>query len=240
MTPFIVGCARSGTSWLRAMLSSHSQVEVHGEDGRCLRGLPAPAAYDKAGKLYAGEKHPGYSFVMPHVERLFPDARFVHIIRDGVDVASSLLRVVPKYFPDAAHALEWWVQVVDAAQSGGAGVAHYHEVRYEALAADPAAALSGVCAFLGVDYEVGMLAYEIKAQQQLDAMSDLIDPRTGKVELTAQRRKDANQNLVLAPLAADRVGAGRVELPTAEKEKINAHAAGKAALERLGYQPEVA
>jgi hypothetical protein len=42
----------------------------------------------------------------PHLARLFPELRLVNIIRDGRDVASSLVEV--GWLPDAQTALDWW------------------------------------------------------------------------------------------------------------------------------------
>jgi Sulfotransferase family len=45
------------------------------------------------GKERWGDKTPGYSMELPLLASLFPDARFVHLIRDGRDVALSLMEV---------------------------------------------------------------------------------------------------------------------------------------------------
>ncbi len=37
-----------------------------------------------------GDKTPGYVSYLPTLARMFPDARFVHIVRDGREVAASL------------------------------------------------------------------------------------------------------------------------------------------------------
>jgi len=44
----------------------------------------------------------------PHLARMFPELRFVNVIRDGRDVASSLLAV--GWAQDAREALDWWEQ----------------------------------------------------------------------------------------------------------------------------------
>jgi hypothetical protein len=44
----------------------------------------------------------------PHLARMFPELRFFNVIRDGRDVASSLLAV--GWADDAREALDWWEQ----------------------------------------------------------------------------------------------------------------------------------
>src|SRR5262249_42860024 len=45
----------------------------------------------RRGKRFVGEKVPGYVRRMPTLHGLFPSARFIHIVRDGRDVALSML-----------------------------------------------------------------------------------------------------------------------------------------------------
>jgi hypothetical protein len=120
------------------------------------------------GKLRWGDKTPLYMQHLPLLERLFPEARFVHLVRDGRDAALSFLSVPAGIMTagwghprDAAGFASQWVTEVRAARDLGArvGPGRYLELRYEALVADPAAELRRVCAFAGLDYHDEMLGY---------------------------------------------------------------------------------
>ena len=50
----------------------------------------------QASKTLSGEKTPDYCRKMPILHRLFPLARFLHVIRDGRDTALSTLRWASK------------------------------------------------------------------------------------------------------------------------------------------------
>src|SRR4051794_27962840 len=122
--PFVVGCSRSGTTLLRALLDAHPLLAVPPEShfavaprlrrlGRDpwfrlwgieppdLRGLDVAdavravfAAYAAAqGKPRYADKTPHYVSHLPLLAERFPEARFVHVVRDGRDVALSLLEV---------------------------------------------------------------------------------------------------------------------------------------------------
>jgi sulfotransferase family protein len=102
------------------------------------------------------------------LERLFPEALFVHLIRDGRDAAVSFLGmpegIVTKTWAHprsaADFACEWRAQVKGARELGRrVGPARYLEVRYEDLVADASAQLERICSFAGLPFEPGMLDY---------------------------------------------------------------------------------
>jgi hypothetical protein len=120
------------------------------------------------GKRRWGDKTPLYMQHLPLLERLFPDARFVHLIRDGRDAALSFLAVPTGIMTegwghprDAQGFACQWATEVRSARALGARVGHerYLELRYEELVSDPAAGLRCVCGFAGLEYDDTMLAY---------------------------------------------------------------------------------
>jgi len=127
------------------------------------------AAYAGArGKSRWGDKTPLYMQHLPLLERIFPDARFVQLVRDGRDAAVSFLSV-PRgimtegwgHPTDAPGFARLWRTEVSAARALGrrVGAERYLEVRYEDLVREPAFALRRVCAFAGLEYQEDMLEY---------------------------------------------------------------------------------
>ncbi len=120
------------------------------------------------GKSRWGDKTPLYMQYLQLLERLFPSALFVHLIRDGRDAAVSFLSVPEGIMTagwghprDAAGFACQWATELRAARALGRGPARrrYLELRYEELVADPEAALRRICAFLGLEYDASMLGY---------------------------------------------------------------------------------
>jgi hypothetical protein len=120
------------------------------------------------GKTRWGDKTPMYMQYLPLLERLFPDARYVHLIRDGRDAALSFLQmpegVVTKTWAhprDAAgFACQWRTEVAAARALGRrAGASRYLELRYERLVEDPEHELRRTCTFAELPFEPKMLAY---------------------------------------------------------------------------------
>jgi hypothetical protein len=89
-----------------------------------------------------------------------PGSRFVHLVRDGRDVAASAKRSVFNHFHPYYVARLWGLQQrLAAALSARLGPEEFMTLRYEDLLADPERAVRRVCAFLGGDYSPGMLNY---------------------------------------------------------------------------------
>lgn len=123
------------------------------------------------GKPLAGEKDPEYVRRLPMLHALFPGARLLHIVRDGRDVALSMLDwVTPSRYlgrlalwreePLAVCAL-WWRRQVSAGQRGSkrVGADHCLEIRYEELVDSPEATLRSVAEFLELPFDPGMLDF---------------------------------------------------------------------------------
>lgn len=104
----------------------------------------------KEGKPRWGDKTPAHAFHIPDILAAFPEAKIIHLLRDGRDVAESLLRMFfgPNRIDGAAHA---WSAYVLAAREGARALptGQFLEVRYEDLVATPQAALARILAFLG-------------------------------------------------------------------------------------------
>lgn len=121
----------------------------------------------KHGKTRWGDKTPMYMQHLGLLERLFPTARYVHLIRDGRDAAQSFLSMPAGVVTESWHhprsaadfACQWRTEVEAARALGRRVAARYHEVRYEQLVAEPDAELRAICAFAELPFERGMLDY---------------------------------------------------------------------------------
>jgi hypothetical protein len=120
------------------------------------------------GKRLVGDKVPDYVRNLPLLHRLWPEAKFVHLIRDGRDVCSSMLtreRFARRFAtweedPIATAALSW-EQLVRLGREAGAELPsdRYHELRYESLVRDPAEECRKLCDFLDVPFDEAMLRF---------------------------------------------------------------------------------
>ncbi|MDT0305850.1 sulfotransferase [Streptomyces sp. DSM 44917] len=182
---FIIAPVRSGSTLLRMMLNAHSQVhaphelhfrrlEVHFASGLARKALAAldldradaeHLLWDRllhrelarSGKRVLVEKTPGNAFSHRRIAACWPDARFLFLLRHPASVAASWHEADPERRGPEEAALDAlrFMNAVERARAALPG----HTVRYEELTGDPETALRGVCGFLGVGWEPGMLEY---------------------------------------------------------------------------------
>jgi len=132
----------------------------------------------KAGKETAliGDKN---NFHLKHIadlDQLFPKAKFVHIIRDGRDVATSYIDMSkidsqsdyrPRLPSAVADIATEWHNNIHSVQNGFSRLptSRFLEIRYEDLVLDTENTLTKVCAFLGQVYEPAMLDFYLQNQE---------------------------------------------------------------------------
>ena len=123
---------------------------------------------EATGKTRWGEKTPRNGFWIDEILGEFPGAKFIHIVRDGRDMAFDIAESVLLPYSLYCSALMWRESVAAIRESAGRlGPDVVYQVRYEDLCADAGKALRGVCAFLGEDFAPEMLTHhENSAAQQ--------------------------------------------------------------------------
>lgn len=209
---FIIGSARSGTTLLRFVISSHPRLFIPQETGfipflrqdpevelslaqvqttirrigklnpvwrNLIDDLPAfcgslpehklrnvlDALYRERiaeyGAVRWGDQTPPYIRYIPTLDRIFPTSQFIHIIRDGRDVALSTQKWsgIRRPFIDPYYSLSNWCKDVERGKEAERllGSNRYIEVRYEDLVQDQQREVERICTFLGEEPHPDML-----------------------------------------------------------------------------------
>lgn len=122
------------------------------------------AYVDSLGKPRWGDKTPFYTADIDIIRRIFPDAKIVHLVRDGRDVVLSQKSIewmsgnLPKLVQD------WQWKTTIAHKVGAVMGEDFLEIRYEDLVRRPEQVLRVICDFLGEAYDPAMLEYSDSAQ----------------------------------------------------------------------------
>jgi hypothetical protein len=285
--PFIVGVGRSGTTLLRMMLDSHSQLTIPPEThflpelikaSRGWRASPERAlavitesrrwgdfdldpeellnrfrALDPFGPttvlrafygLYArsqakprwGEKTPVYVTAMKSISGVLPEAHFVHLIRDGRDVALSKARRALGDPAPAIRTARVWRDRILAARRQASRLPYYLELRYEDLVADPEPLLRQICEFIDLPWDDSMLRYHERAAERLREVARDLPTRHGGSRPAEERL--AAHALTSEPPRPERVFAWREEMSDSDRAAFEGEAGEL--LAELGYETAVA
>jgi hypothetical protein len=170
------------------------------------------------GKDRWGDKTPLYLRRLDELDAVWPEARYVVLVRDGRDVALSLVHV-PFGANNVWAAARWWAEGIRlglAAEQRFPG--RVITLRYEDLVAEPETHVRRICDFLELPYDAAMLAIELTEQDKV---------------LPEQAGWFTN---VWAGINASAVGKWRHEMTPAER-RLFAGVAGRE-LEQLGYEVE--
>lgn len=127
-----------------------------------------------------GEKSPGHVFFWDDIKREFPNSKIIHILRDGRDVGSSIIRarMGPKTMVAAANMWKCYVEEIDEIASS-CSPRDFCEIRYESLLNAPKDSLTRVCQHLGVEYSESMLNFhkeDTNYQTDKTNLSNLTQP----------------------------------------------------------------
>jgi sulfotransferase family protein len=206
---FVVGCPRSGTTWLQLLLAQHPGVATANETraffyvdalrqqwrlelarpARRPHGLPELLTADdfdalcrdfaagvltkirlrRPGARVILEKTPAHLHFWESVLALFPEAHFLHLIRDPRGVVSSILHAArtPWGAPWASRrlpgAIAQWRSAIEAGRHLAQATQRYREVRYEALLRDGPSELAAVLAWLGLRVDDGLAERAVTA-----------------------------------------------------------------------------
>lgn len=210
---FLLSSVRSGSTLLRAVLNSHSQVhsphETHFRrltvvartppsrqaleaDGLTLSDVDhllwdrlLHRSLERSGKRVLVEKTPSNVFVADRLHTAWPGARFIFLIRHPLMIARSWHAADPAGRP-LERAVEHtlaYMEHLERARRRHPGIT----VRYEDLTADPATQTRRLCDFLGVGWEPAMVDYGRADHGRFEAgigdWSDRI--RSGRIQRAA-------------------------------------------------------
>lgn len=115
------------------------------------------------GKSRWGDKTPSYTAEIDIVRCIFPDAKIVHLVRDGRDVVLSQRSIEWMSSNLPKLVLDWQWMTTIAHKVGAVIGPDFLEVRYEDLVCRTEEVLQQICHFIGENYDPSMLNYSANA-----------------------------------------------------------------------------
>jgi hypothetical protein len=130
---------------------------------------PYRAFAERDGATRWGDKTPYYLEWIDEIKAVWPDAKLIEIVRDGRDVALSIMPL-PFGGNNVHVAASDWARGVRLGQEAAARYpGDVFTVRYEDLTADPITWVPQLCEFVGIEYSDDMLAIEQTPEDKIVA-----------------------------------------------------------------------
>ena len=160
-----------------------------------------------------GDKTPAHSFHIPALKQLFPRCRFLHILRDGRDVAVSAFRHREQIQKEASQSesnsdinaeipglLSKWAGFTKAVRKAESAGIPVHTVRYEAMLSDGLASLRGCVDHLLPENNISDDQLQVAiAANSFQALSGGREPGTIDIRSTLRRGQAGSWRDELAP-----------------------------------------
>lgn len=119
-----------------------------------------------------GDQTPKYVFSMMKIYKIYPSAKFIHIVRDGRDVCVSMLAT--KWFGSSIRKIaSKWVASVETAEENGRALGNqcYIRINYENIVTDSEGKLREITGFLGENFDVAMLVFYKNAHKNINTQA---------------------------------------------------------------------
>jgi sulfotransferase family protein len=216
---------------VKARMEQHDPITT----GDAIRAFYEAAAAQQ-GKPRWGDKSPPYTYKAPRIQAALPEAHFVHIIRDGRDVALSLSEV-SWGTDDITEAAKKWVKELRKARKRSKELARgtYMEVHYEDLVADPEPVLRRITGHVDLPWSDEMLDYPKHAQERMRGEMERTLKPLGGGTITAEERTRQHK-LLFEPPAPSRASRWRTDM--SEENRRAFEAVAGPLLKKLGYEVE--
>ena len=149
-----------------------------------------------------GDKTPMNVGCMNGILDVFPEARFIHLLRDGVDVVHSWSGV-EKYTGEVVRPARRWVHAIEAVRE----FRERHpqrmlEVRYENLCRKPEDELRRICEFIDLPYDEAFVS------------------RTEHYDEMNEAQSVAHYEKAFESISTDSIGKGRESMGPEQKREI--------------------
>jgi hypothetical protein len=187
-----------------------------------------PSIYDKNEIRILGDKNPLYTMFIDEIKEIFPDAKFIHIIRDyRANVLSNRKWFLRKKISILSH--KWLVGNLFVEKQKSKNPTDFYTVRYEDLVDNPEKYAKEIAKFLNVGYTPSMISFHEKANEVYH------DSNSEKATTFHKELVETLHENIIKPIHKDKVDTWKTELTPKEIALADYVAADYAA--KYNYKP---
>jgi len=152
--------------------------------------------------LLWGDNTPQYIKSMFFLNEMFPNAKFIVMVRDPRDVAASARKLHFGGKTPIGSAVDWKTSIIHAEEAKESfGEGRVLILKYESLVKETKYSLNTLCRFLGVQYEEGMMNYH-------------------QTQAAHQMKKHGHHQMLARPMSSKTIGRYRADLKYSDIKAI--------------------
>lgn len=132
--------------------------------------------YPKGEIEWIGDKNHGYTIYTDRLKKLYPEAKFIYVLRDYRDNFDSVKRVDFEVPVVSLVTYKWKHFYRKALEASARYPGDFYFLRYEDLATEPQRSFAEICSFLGIDYLPSVFDfYKVKAKAEETYPADILE-----------------------------------------------------------------
>ncbi len=172
--------------------------------------------------LSIGDKNPRYTFFIPQLLKLFPKAKFIHLVRDYRDNIVSIKRA-GKLIKESGNIYysmgRWSLYNRFVIKKQKQYPDRFYRVHFEELVRDPESVMKNLCAFLDLEYH-----------------SEILNYHKGMGSYFREEGFNTLHKSLQAPFDLSKIGEWEHDLPL--RKAIRCEVLGGDFPEKIGYPPK--
>lgn len=168
------------------------------------------------------DKNPIYSYYLPQIMSLFPDSKFIWMVREPKDNCISRAKHKIQHFADYSYLASWWNYTNELiAKQATQYPDRFLLVHYDAMCEQPVKYTQLICDFLGVSFESEMLNFRKNKDQKINAYLSSLQARDGKLDPAYLKQKYAMWENLQKPINTSKMKQWEKELTSAQIASID-------------------
>lgn len=168
------------------------------------------------------DKNPIYSYYLPQLMALFPQAKFIWMLREPKDNCISRATHKIQHFSNYSYLASWWNYTNQLiAKQAKTYPDRFLLVHYDAMCEAPEQYTRRICQFLGIQFDCEMLNFRKNKEEKLTTYLNALEGRDGKLDPVYLKQKYAMWENLQKPINTSKIKQWEKELSSKQIREIN-------------------
>lgn len=168
------------------------------------------------------DKNPIYSYYLPELIHLFPNAKFVWMVREPKDNCISRAKHDIQTIKNYSYLASWWNLTNERIRVSALKYPDkFLLVPYDIMVENPKPWVEKICTFLGIPFEKKLLAFETKKEERISSFVIAAKARDGEITKKYAAKKKAMWENLQKPINTSKKKQWKNDLTEAEIEEID-------------------